>query len=62
MKTTFVAIAQPFNIVTLLEKKTRVLALIMFYGTKAENISNIVLSSGIYTIMKNDVCIDYLAF
>ena len=62
MKTTFVAIAQPFNRFTFLEKKTRVLALIMFYGTKAENISNIVLSCVIYTIINNYACIDYLAF
>ena len=33
----------------------------MFYDTRAENIAHRVLSCVIYTIIKNYVCIDYLA-
>ena len=61
MKTTFGAITQPFIRATLLKNKTRMLALLMFYETRAENISYRVLSCIIYTIIKNCVCIDYLA-
>ena len=42
-------------------QKKRVLELWMFYDTRAENIAHRVLSCVIYTIIKNYVCIDYLA-
>ena len=61
MNTTFGARTQPFIKATLLKKKTRVLALIMFYDTRAENIAYRVFSCVIYSIIKNYVCIDYLA-
>ena len=59
METTFGAIAQPFIRATLFKK--RVLALFMFYDTRVEKIACKVLSCVIYTIIKNYVCIDYLA-
>ena len=62
MKTTFGAITQP-HIRTILEKNnTRVLALVMFYE-KRKNPKNVfrVLSYVIYTIIRNYICIDYLA-
>ena len=37
------------------------LALVMFYDTRAENISYRVLSCVIYTIINHCVCIDYLS-
>ena len=61
IKNTFGAITQPFIRDTLSKKKTRVLALSMFYETRAENIAYRVLSCVIYTIIKNYVCIYYLA-
>ena len=63
MKKTFGAIRQLFIRAKLLKKKTRVLALIMFYDTRAYNPEKYfsVLSCVIYTIIKNHVCIDCLA-
>ena len=60
MKNTFGGITQPLIIATLF-KKTRLLALLMSYEKGAENIAYRVLSCVIYTIIKNNVCIDYLA-
>ena len=62
MFTTFGAITQPFIKSKLLKKKTRVLSLILFYETGAKMIAYKVLSCVIYTVIKNDVCIDHLAF
>ena len=53
IKTTFDAITQPFIRATFSKNKTRVLALLMFYETRAKNISNKLLSCVIYTIIKN---------
>ena len=61
MKTTFGAITQPFIRVTLLKYKTRVLALLIFYETRAENIAYRVLSCVIYTIINNYFCTDYIS-
>ena len=61
MNSTVGAITQPFIKATLLKNKTRVLSLLMFYETRTENISYILFSCVIYTIIKNYVCIDYLA-
>ena len=61
MKTTFCAITQPFIISTLSKKRTIVLALLIFYETRAENIAYRVFSCAIYTTIKNYVCINYLA-
>ena len=57
MNNKFGAITQPFIIYTLLKKKTRLLALVIFYETRAENISYRVLSCVICTIIKNYVYI-----
>ena len=47
----------------LAKKKTRVLALLMFYDTRKNPKKYFkVLSCVIYTIMINYVCIDYLAY
>ena len=62
IKTTFGAITQSFIRSTLLKNKTRMLALLTFFKTRAEKISYRVLSFVIYTIIKNYVCIGYLAF
>ena len=62
MKTTFVAITQPFIRATLLKKKTIVLVLILFYYIREENIASRVLSYVIYIIIRNNVCIDSLSF
>ena len=60
MKATFDAITQPHT--SKKNKKTRVLALLMFYGTRKKHKKVFkVLSCVIYTIIKNYVCIDYLA-
>ena len=63
MLTTFGSITQPFIKDTLSKKNTSVLELIMFYDTRADNPKKSfrVLSCVIYTIIKNYVCIDYLA-
>ena len=61
MKTTFYEITQYFIRATLSKNKTRVLSLLIFYGTISENIAYKVLSCVIYTIIKNYVHIDYLA-
>ena len=62
MKTTFGTITQP-NIRATLSNKKIVLSLLMFYETIAYNPKKYfkVLSYVIYTIIKNYVCIDYLA-
>ena len=60
-ESTFGAITKPFIRAKSLKKKTRVLELLMFYETISENIAYRVLSCVIYTIIKNYVCIDYLA-
>ena len=52
MKTTFGAIPKPFIIATLLKNKTRVLALLRFYETRAEDIASRVLRCVIYNIIK----------
>ena len=61
MLTTFGKITQPFIKSTLSKNNTCVLSLIMFYETSADKIAHRVLSFFIYTIIKNYVCIDYLA-
>ena len=61
MFTTSGAITQPFIKSKLLKKKTRVLALILFYYTGEKNIAYKMLSCVICTIIKNSVCIDHLA-
>ena len=61
MFTTFGAITQPFIKIHIVKNKTRLLASILFYETRAKNIAYRVLSCVIYTIIKNYVCIDYLA-
>ena len=62
MFTTFGEITHPFIKATLAKKNTSVLALIMFYETRADKKSYRVLSCVIYDIIKNYVCIGYLAF
>ena len=64
MYTIFVEITQPFIKATSAKNNTSVLALIMFYDTRADNTKKSfrVLICVIYTIIKNYVCIDYLAF
>ena len=54
MKTTFITITQP-HIRATWSKKKRVLALLMFYDTRADNPKKAlkVLSSVIYTITKH---------
>ena len=61
IKNTFGTITQP-HISKILAKKTRVLALLMFYETR-KNPKKVfkVLSCVIYTIISNYVCIYYLA-
>ena len=63
-KTVFGTIIQPNIRDTLSKNKTRVLALLMIYETRADNPKKYfkVLSCVIYTITKNYICIDYLAF
>ena len=63
MYTTFGEITQPHIKSTLSKKNTSALSLIMFYDTRAHNHKKFyrVLSCVIYTIIKNYVCIDYLA-
>ena len=63
MNDTFVQITQPHIRSTLSKKKTIVLALLMFYETRANNPRKYfnLLSCVIYTTTKNYVCIDYLA-
>ena len=61
MNTTFGEITQPFIKSTLTKNNTSVLAFVMFYDTIAEKKAYGVLSCVIYTIIKNYVCIDYLA-
>ena len=53
MKTTFGAITKKIIGATLSKNKTRVLALLIFYETRAENIAHRVLSCVIHTIIKN---------
>ena len=62
MSSTFGPITQPHIRATLAKSKTRVLALLMFYETinNPKSFSK-VLSCFIYTIIRNYVCIDYLA-
>ena len=64
MYTTFGEITQPFIEVKLEKNNTSVLALIFFYETTADNTKKAfrVFSCGIYTIIENYVCINYLAF
>ena len=63
MFTTFGEIKKPFIKAKLEKNNTSVLALIMFYETRADNPKKAyrVLSCVIYTTIKNYVCIDYLA-
>ena len=61
MKNTFGAITQLFIRTALFKNKTRVLLLLMFYETRAKKIFYRLLSCIIYTIIKNYVCINYLA-
>ena len=63
MYTTFGEITQPFIKSTLAKKNTSVVALIVFYDTRADypNKTFRVLSCVIYNITKNHVCIGYLA-
>ena len=63
MNTTFGELTQPFIKATLSKNNTIVLELIMFHETRGEKPKNNfrVLSCVIYTIIKNYVCIDYLA-
>ena len=62
MYTTFGEITQPFIKAIFLKKYTSVLALKVFYETRADKRKKSfrVLSCVIYTIIKNNVCIDYL--
>ena len=61
--TTFGATTQPFIKATLAKKNTIMWKLVMFYETRADNPEKYfrVLSCVIYIIIKNYVCIDYLA-
>ena len=52
MNTTFSEITKTFIRATFSKNKTRVLALLIFYETRAENIAYKVLSCVIYTIIK----------
>ena len=61
MYTTFGEITQPFIKTTLSKKNTSVLELILFYETRVDNIAYRVLSFFIYNIIKNYLCLDYLA-
>ena len=62
MYTTFCEITQPFIKSILSKRNTSVLALIMFYYTRADNpnIAFRVLSFVVYTIINNYVYIGYL--
>ena len=64
MYATFGEITQHFIKATLSKYNTSVFTLIMFYDTGEENHKKYfkVLSCVIYTVIKNCVCIDYLAF
>ena len=64
MYTTFGKITQPLLKATLSKNNTSVLELIMFFDKRAYSPEKAfkVLSCFIYTIIKNDVCIDYLAW
>ena len=57
----FGEITQPFIKATLAKNNTRVLELIIFYETRADEKYYIVLSCVIYSIIKNYVCIDYIS-
>ena len=63
MNTTFVEITQPHIITTLAKNNTRVLALLLFYETRAYNSKKAfrVLSCVVYTIISYYVYVDYLA-
>ena len=61
-QTIFGAITQTFIKYTSSKKNTSVLELVMFYETRLDNKLYRVLSCVIYTIIRNYVCIDYLAF
>ena len=63
MNTKFGEITKPHIIITLEKNNTRVLALLLFYETRADNPNKTfrVLSCVIYKIIINYVCIDYLA-
>ena len=63
MNTTFYELTQPFIKTTLSKQNTSVLALIMFHEKRGEIHKKYfrVLSCVIYTIIKNHVCIDYIA-
>ena len=63
MNNTLFPIAQPHIRATLAKNKTRLLALLMFYYKRASNPNKSfrVLGCVIYTMIKNYVCIDYLA-
>ena len=64
MYDTFGEITQHFIKATLSKENTSVFTLIMFYETGEENHRKYfkVLCCVIYTVIKNYVCIDYLAF
>ena len=64
LNTTFGELTQYFIKATLSKNNTRVLALLMFHDTRGENpdTSFRVLICVSYTIIKNYVCIDYLAY
>ena len=63
MCTTFGEITQLFIKSTLAKNITSVIALMIFYETRADNPikSYRVMSCLIYTVIKNYFCIDYLA-
>ena len=61
MFTTFGAITQPFIKFILLKNNKRVLALIIFYEKRADNIAYRVLSCVIYNIIEYYTSIDYLS-
>ena len=63
IKTTLGEITQPFIKATLAKKYTSVLALIMFHETRGDNPKKYfrLLSCVVYSIIKNYVCIDYIA-
>ena len=63
MYTTFGEITFFLIKTTLSKKNTSVLALMIFYETRADNPKKYfrVLSCVIYSIIKNYVCVDYLA-
>ena len=61
MNTIFDEITKPSIKAKLAKKNTSVLALIIFYETIVDKKAYIVLSFFIYTVIKNYVCIDYLA-